>query len=78
MEVSTKELRIRPGKIIEQVAMGHEVTVTYRGKPLARIVPYDSIPSEASGESLFGMWKDRSEDLTVDEEVRELRRGRPF
>ena len=32
MEVSTKELRIQPGKIIDQVVNGEEVTVTFRGK----------------------------------------------
>lgn len=78
MEVTTKELRIQPGKIIDQVAIGHEVTVTYRGKPLARIVPYDTSPSDASDETIFGMWKDRAEDRTVDKEVREIRRGRQF
>ena len=39
MEVSTKELRIQPGKIIDQVVNGQEITVTYRGKALAKIIP---------------------------------------
>ena len=39
MEVSTKELRIQPGKIIDHVVNGQEVTVTFRGKALAKIVP---------------------------------------
>ncbi len=78
MEVTTKELRVRPGKIVDQVAVGQEVTVTYRGKPVARIVPYDSPPSDASDESMFGMWNDRAGSRTVDEEVRDIRKGRRF
>jgi prevent-host-death family protein len=39
MEISTKELRIQPDKIIEQVVNGQEITVTFRGKTLAKIVP---------------------------------------
>ncbi len=78
MEVTTKELRIQPGKIIDQVAVGQEVTVTYRGKPVARIVPYDSSPSDTCDESMFGMWKDRAGSKTVDEEVRDIRKGRRF
>ena len=78
MEVTTKELRIQPGKIIDQVTVGQEITVTYRGKPVARIVPYDSSPSDASDESMFGMWKDRVGSRTVDEEVRDIRKGRQF
>lgn len=78
MEVSTKELRIQPGKIIDQVNVGQEITVTYRGKPLARIVPYDSSPSDPSDETIFGMWKDRAASKTVEEEVRDLRKGRQY
>ena len=78
MEVTTKELRIQPGKIIDQVTVGQEITVTYRGKPLARIVPYNSSPSDASDESIFGMWKDRADSRTVEEEVRDIRKGRQF
>ena len=78
MEVTTKELRIQPGRIIGQVSVGREVTVTYRGKPLARIVPYDSSPSDACDESIFGMWKDQAGGRSVDEEVRDIRKGRQF
>ena len=78
MEVTTKELRIQPGKIIDQVNIGQEITVTYRGKPVARIVPYNSSRSEASNESIFGMWRDRADGRTVEEEVRDIRKGRQF
>lgn len=76
MKVTTKELRIQPGKIIDQVSLGREVTVTYRGKPLARIVPFHSAAAESEDASIFGMWKDRKTESTVEEQVRKLRKGR--
>ena len=79
MEVTTKELRIQPGKIIEQVVHGEEVTVTFRGKALARIVPVG--PSRTKPEEdvqIFGMWKDSSGGRSVEEAVRDLRKGRSF
>ena len=40
MKVTTKQLRIEPGRIISQAAGGQEITVTYRGKPCAKIIPF--------------------------------------
>ena len=42
MQITTKELRIQPGRIIDQVANGEEITVTFRGKALARIIPINN------------------------------------
>lgn len=82
MDVSAKELRARPGRIIEQAAGGVDIVVTLRGKRVARIVPFDAAPTDAVAESapafsdeLFGLWKDR-DDIDVETHVRELRRGR--
>ena len=80
MEVSTKELRVQPGKIIDQVVHGEEVTVTFRGKALARIVPISDFRSrsENSDSDIFGMWKSDSSDNSVEGVVRGLRKGRTF
>lgn len=80
MKVTTKELRIQPGKIIDQVVNGQEITVTFRGKALARIVPImkQSKSQEADEISIFGMWKTHSNDKTVEETVRDIRKGRQF
>lgn len=78
MEVSTKELRIQPGKIIEQVSTGQEITITYRGKPLARIVPIKPSAAPDDDTSIFGMWSDHAGVQAVEEQVRNLRRGRQF
>jgi prevent-host-death family protein len=77
MVITTKQLRVEPGKIISQAANGQEITVTYRGKPQAKIVPIASRNSHVSGEGeLFGMWKDRKETENVEQYVRNLRKGR--
>jgi prevent-host-death family protein len=79
MEVSTKELRIQPGRIIDQVVNGEEVIVTFRGKALARIVPIAQKENENTrDEDIFGMWKDRTNLTSVDQEVRSMRVGRKF
>ena len=79
MKVTTKELRIQPGKIIDHVVGGQEVTITFRGKELAKIVPLEKKQkSSVDEESIFGMWKDRKDGESVEEVVRTLRKGRTF
>lgn len=78
MEVTTKELRIQPGKIIDQVSIGQEITVTYRGKPVVKIIPFKSEIAEHEKSSIFGMWEKHEKDESVEEKVRDLRKGRQF
>jgi prevent-host-death family protein len=79
MIVTTKELRIQPGKIIDHVVGGQEVTITFRGKELAKIVPLEKKQkSSVDEESIFGMWKDRKDGESVEAVVRTLRKGRTF
>lgn len=79
MEISAKELRGKPGRIIEQAARGLEVIVTMRGKKIARLVPYHhSQKNEDIEDEIFGMWKDRDDMEPVDEYVRSCRKGRAF
>ena len=66
MKVSTKSLRTRAREILDCVERGEPVTITYRGKPRARLVSMEQEQgaSTAASEELpaFGIWKDR-EDL---------------
>ena len=78
MEITTKELRVHPGRILDQVMNGDEVTVTYRGKRLARIVPFEQESPSESEDEIFGMWADHDNSSSVEETVRQLRQGRPF
>ncbi len=80
MEVSTKELRIQPGKIIDQVVNGEEIIVTFRGKALAKIVPFKGRINSIENEdiSIFGLWKDHDQAENVDDYLRNIRKGRQF
>jgi len=80
MDVSAKELRLSPGKIIEKVSRGMDVFITYRGKRMAKIVPvnHDDETFSEVQDDIFGLWKNRDDQETVDEHVRKMRRGRSF
>ena len=79
MEISAKELRGRPSKIIEQAARGTEVIITLRGRKIAKLIPYKSDTSQNSDQDeIFGLWENHGESTTVDEQVRLLRKGRTF
>ena len=79
MVITTKQLRVQPGKIISQVNNGLDVTITYRGKPSAKIVPINkekSINVKNTEDLLFGIWKDKNDITDVDQYVRNMRKGR--
>ena len=84
MEITVKQLRIEPGRIISQAANGQEITVTYRGKPRAKIVPIvnrkNFVSEEPDGpyspNELFGIWKNRKDTENVEQFVRTIRKGR--
>jgi prevent-host-death family protein len=79
MEITAKELRGKPGQIIDQAARGTEVIITLRGKKMARLVPYESGKGRQGGEDeLFGLWRGREDAETVDALLRSMRRGRAF
>ena len=79
MEITTKQLRIQSGRIISQAGNGQEITVTYRGKPRAKIVPLSAgraVDSEDIDDELFGIWKNRKDTENVERYIRNLRKGR--
>ena len=79
MEISTKELRTHARLALDAVQRGETVTITYRGRPSARVVRIDepgaNTPLNADSE-LFGLWADRGDLDDVAGHVRGLRRGR--
>lgn len=79
MNITTKELRDNPGKTLARVAGGQKITVTFRGKAVAEIIPIaeEDDPLPRSEDVLFGLWKDL-EICDVDNHVRSLRKGRMF
>jgi prevent-host-death family protein len=79
MQISTKQLRIQPGRIISHVSNGQEVTVTYRGKPSAKIIPINTgskVALEDTKDELFGIWKNREDMDNVEQYIRNKRKGR--
>jgi len=81
MEISAKELRGKPGRYIEQASRGTDVVITIRGKKMARLIPYSKLNADdvaGDDDQLFGMWADRNDILSVDDFVRDKRKGRQF
>ena len=80
MKVTTKSLRTRAREILDCVDRGEPVTITYRGKPRARLtsIERERTPADKRRRELpvFGIWKDREELSDIDAYVRELRKGR--
>ena len=79
MELTAKELRSKVGVALACVDRGEAVTITYRGKPKARLVGLDqgrSIDEKEERMPAFGMWRDRDDIADVDAYVRHLRKER--
>ena len=76
MKATAKDLRFHSKELIETVNRGEEVVITFRGKPCAKLVPFENEKREISKHSLFGMWKDHDPSSNVDDYVRNLRKGR--
>ena len=80
MEIAAKTLRSRVGDVLACIDRGESVTITYRGKPRARLVGIESesatTPREGEEFLAFGMWSDRDDLADVDAHVRGLRKGR--
>ena len=77
MKATAKDLRFHSKEILESVMRGEEVTITYRGKPSAKIIPVNKQKSVSSIQhNLFGIWADHADSENVNKYVRKLREGR--
>lgn len=76
MKATAKELRFNSKGILDTVNRGEEVVITFRGKPCAKLVPYEEKSGQNKTNELFGIWKDNERVRNVDEFVRGLRKGR--
>ena len=69
MKATAKDLRVHSGDIFEAIRRGEEISLTYRGKIAAKIVPVKpkarARKMEPKHSQLFGIWKDhkQSEDI---------------
>ena len=76
MKATAKDLRFHSKDLLDSVNRGEEVVITFRGKPCAKLVPYQGKKTKTGENELFGIWKDNDASQNVDEHVRNLRRGR--
>ena len=80
MKMTAKALRSQVAAALACVERGETVTITYRGKPRAKIVAVDQPAADNEEDRLpaFGMWQDREDMADVQAYVREMRKGRPL
>ncbi len=75
MKATAKDLRFHSRELLDTVSRGEEVIITYRGKPCAKLIPYEE-QKNINKHELFGIWKDYDEMHDVEGYVRDLRKGR--
>jgi len=75
VQATAKDLRFHTRELMNSVARGEEVIITFHGKPRAKLVPCMD-PKEREDTELFGMWKDNDIAADVNAYVRDLRTGR--
>jgi prevent-host-death family protein len=76
MKATAKDLRFNSKGLLDTVNRGEEVVITFRGKPCAKLIPYEGENGQNTTNELFGIWKDNDMVRNVDEYVRGLRKGR--
>jgi prevent-host-death family protein len=76
MKATAKDLRFNSKGLLDTVNRGEEVVITFRGKPCAKLVPYEGENVRNAKIELFGIWKDNDRIQNVNEYVRGLRKGR--
>ncbi len=76
MRATSKDLRFHTKEILDAAMRGEEVTITYHGKPCARIVPIEQDTARDKENPFFGMWADRGDLEDVTAHVRRLRKRR--
>jgi len=78
MKMTFLELRRDPAKLMEALERNEEVTLSRRGREVARVIPSGQPAASADVKShpAFGMWADRPETADPAAYVRTLRKGR--
>jgi len=79
MKASFVDLRNKSSEIIQALNRNEQVTVLYRGKPTAVMLPIDNASKavcRAKDHPAFGLWEDDEASKDVAAHVRQLRKGR--
>ena len=75
MKATAKDLRFHTKELLSTVNRGEEVIITFRGKPCAKLIPYDELKKNQKT-NLFGIWRNNDIVKNVDDYVRDLRKER--
>ncbi len=80
MVITAKELRGKPGQIIEQASRGTDIVITIRGKKMAKLIPYQGKVTDKAAkkqeDSIFGLWAGRNDMKSVEMYIRSKRKRR--
>ncbi len=77
MYSTAKELRFNTKELLESVSRGEEVIITFRGKPYAKLVPFEESDKKTNeANELFAIWKERTDLEDVDSYIRNIRKER--
>ncbi len=78
MRATARDLRVKTREIMAAIERGEEVTITYRGKEKAKMVPIMGKESGDGGprDHLFGIWSDNPKVKDVNGYLNQLRGGR--
>jgi antitoxin (DNA-binding transcriptional repressor) of toxin-antitoxin stability system len=76
MKATIVDLRYRMKDVLRGIDRGEFVTVLYRGKEKARLVPVKTQSSAPSDHPACGMWADREDMADPAAYVRRLRQNR--
>lgn len=81
MKASLVDLRRQTGKITAAIEQRREITLSKRGKRIAKIVPYDQTDDDntqsVAEHPAVGMWRNQDDGTDdVPQQVRKLRQGR--
>ena len=78
MKATVLDLRRNTSKILEAIERNETVSLSKRGKEIARIVPTQAVPPKGSikDNPAVGMWADREDMADPAAYVRKLRKGR--
>lgn len=78
MKASVLDLRRHMREILRALDLNQTITLTYRGKEKAKIIPspQKEVDSSIMDHPAFGLWKNRPDQQDVPELVRHMRKGR--
>jgi prevent-host-death family protein len=76
MVVTAKQLRLQTSAVLKKVQRVGSVTVTLRGKPVAKLVSLSDRKKKLSDYAAIGMWADREDMKDVDAWLRKIRKPR--